>query len=352
MTGINLYAENISANITLTGQTQAYTFNTIAISQYQLFNTVVPTSMVSTQNCLEFNNTNTAGYRFRQLTSNTATRGSLILEDFTTGSIPGRAILTFNENGGNTIFTPLSTATAYNVQINNVNAAATQMEYSLYQSGTQTIGIGYNATSAYGYLWAYTNVPIQIGVNNTEVLYINSSGLNMNGNAIANAVSVTAGNLELISNTLQSNNTNGNILLTPNGTGMVGIAGTPSYLFDVNGTTRIKRLLGNTNKPTVVLGSAAGASPSSTITGSETAGTFSLTAGIGATTGLIGTFTLASAMPSANFSIIFLPASSTTATVNLNIWAASTAATTFTLNCTVGLSVGTYIWNYLIIGTT
>jgi hypothetical protein len=345
MSGINLYAENIAANLIIPSQTQGFSFST-AINQYQIINLYTPTSLVPSQNALEFINVNDAGYRFRQLTSNTATLGNLILENFTTGSIPGTAILTFNENG-NTVFN--TAAATYNVQINNTNASATAVEFNIAESGTTQIGFGYNPTSTYGYLWAYTNIPIHFGVNNVEIMYINSSGLNLNGNAIANAVSVIGGNLELISNTLQSNNTNGNILLTPNGTGLVGIAGTPSYLLDVNGTARSKRLLGNATTPTVVLGAAAGSSPSSTITGSELGGTFSVTTGSGATTGLIGTFTLNSAMPSSTFSINFTSANATTA--GISKWEVATSSSTFTLNAVTALSASTtYLWNYQIIG--
>jgi hypothetical protein len=346
MSGINLYAENIAANISIPSQTQGFTFTT-PISQYQLINDFTPTSLTPSQNALELINVNDAGYRWRQLTSNTATLGNLILENFTSGSIPGTAILTFNENG-NTVFN--TAASTYKVSINNTNVSATAIEFDISQSGTNQIGFGYNPISSYGYVWAYTNIPIQFGVNNVEILYINSSGLNLNGNAIANAISITAGNLELISNTLQSNNTNGNILIAPNGSGNVAIgSGTPSYLLDVNGTMRAKKLLGNNNKPTVVPGSAAGSSPSSTITGSELGGTFLVTTGSGATTGLIGTFTLAVAMPSSTFSVVFTPANSTTG--GISKWEGATSSSTFTLNAITALSASTtYLWNYQIIG--
>src|SRR5271154_3173436 len=72
--------------------------------------------------------------------------------------------------------------------------------------------------------------------------------LSMPANVII-TTSVTAGNLELITNTLQSNNTNGNITIAPNGignismvpssSGNVGIGtSTPIYLLDVVGTGR------------------------------------------------------------------------------------------------------------------
>lgn len=132
--------------------------------------------------------------------------------------------------------------------------------------------------------------------------------------------------------------------------GNFGISSTPSYLLDVFGTFRTQKLIGNGHAPTVVLGAAAGSSPSSTITGTELNGTFQVTTGSGATTGLIGTFTIA-AMPSGTYGVMFMPADSTTSNAGLKIWAASTATTTFTLNTNTALSASTtYKWNYMIMG--
>ena len=51
------------------------------------------------QNCIEFVNINSSGFRFRQVTSPISTSGSLVLESFTNGSIPGNAIIDFEEGG-------------------------------------------------------------------------------------------------------------------------------------------------------------------------------------------------------------------------------------------------------------
>lgn len=177
--------------------------------------------------------------------------------------------------------------------------------------------------------------------------------LSMPANVII-TTSVTAGNLELVTNTLQSNNTNGNILIEPNGTGNVGIGfGTPIYLLDVFGTTRVVRFLGNGNAPSVTLGttSVVGTGATSSIGGSEVGGTFSLTTGTGITltAGVVATFTLVSAMPSSTFSVVFSPSSSNIQSVYIT----SISSTQFTLN-TIASSVllpnTTYSWNYHIIG--
>ena len=118
--------------------------------------------------------------------------------------------------------------------------------------------------------------------------------------------SVTAGNLSLTGNTLQSNNANGNINIAPNGTGKVGIGlTTPSYLCDVFGTSRHQKLIGNANTPSVSLSSIAviGTGATFSISGSELAGMFTLNTGTGTLgSGVAAIFTLTSAMPSATFS--------------------------------------------------
>jgi hypothetical protein len=124
----------------------------------------------------------------------------------------------------------------------------------------------------------------------------------------------------------------------------------PSYTCDVNGTTRTKKLLGTTGAPTAVLGTAAGTGAVATITGSELCGTISISTGTGATSGLIGTFTI-SAMPYATFAVFIKANTTTTAAANLQTSEASTSTTTFTFTAANALaSSTTYKWNYIIIG--
>lgn len=177
--------------------------------------------------------------------------------------------------------------------------------------------------------------------------------------------SVTAGNLKLTTNTLQSTNTNGNvniepngignILLTTHGSGVVGIGTiSPAYLLDVWGNTRVKRLLGNDNLPSVTLGSSTivGTSATYSIVGSEIGGVFTLNTGSGIhflNAGIAATFTLTTPMPSSTFSVIFTAADS-----NLQqVYTVAISSTQFTLNIAAHslLLVGTtYTWNYQIIG--
>lgn len=177
--------------------------------------------------------------------------------------------------------------------------------------------------------------------------------------------SLTAGNLKLIGNILQSTNTNGNIEIIPDGsgdiilspspsTGFVGVGNTPSFLFDVFGEIRTQRLLGNTNSPpTVALGAAGvvGTGPTSSIVGSEVGGIFTLTTGTGLMLlgGLAATFTLASAMPSSTFSVVFYPANTNARGIASH--ATSTSSTVFTFTVGMGFVASTaYIWNYQIVG--
>lgn len=172
---------------------------------------------------------------------------------------------------------------------------------------------------------------------------------------------------------------NNDITIAPNGTGnlilnsgnasfSVGVRGTPVYAFDVFGTIRTTRLLGNPDPavssgqgqpPTVTLGAAGvvGTGATSSIAGSLIGGRFTLNTGTGAlAAGLVATFTLATTMPSGTFSIVWTPASATAGTTSgggVGLYVTSTSNITFTL--TVGgatplTASTTYIWNYHIIG--
>lgn len=176
--------------------------------------------------------------------------------------------------------------------------------------------------------------------------------------------SLTAGDLKLVGNILQSNNVNGDINIIPNGsgnlilspspsTGFVGVGNNPSFLLDIFGETRTQRLLGNSNSPpTAVLGAigVVGTGGTFNITGSEVAGRFTLTTGTGVLVGgLAATFTLASAMPSSTFAVAFYPANTNARGIASE--ATSTTSSTFTFTVGLGLVASTaYIWNYQIIG--
>lgn len=174
---------------------------------------------------------------------------------------------------------------------------------------------------------------------------------------------VTAGFIQIAGSTLLTINTNGDLTINPNGsgniimvsgtsTGLVGIGtNAPLYSLDVNGTTRVTRLLGNANIPTVSLGSTSivGSGATNSIVGSEVGGIFTLTTGSSGISaiGIVATFTLTNAMPSSTFSIVM----SSGATGTPAFFALSTSSTTFTLSVDSSLNINTtYIWNYHIVG--
>lgn len=156
--------------------------------------------------------------------------------------------------------------------------------------------------------------------------------------------STNSGTLDIVDRTASAER------LIINTTG-IGISSAPSFLLDVFGTTRVQKLLGNAHAPTVSLGAIGqvGTGATSSVVGSEVGGRFTLNTGTGVlTTGTLATFTLASAMPSSTFSVIFYPASGA---ISLNV--NSTSSTQFTINNTglLGLTASTtYVWNYVIIG--
>jgi len=313
MVGINLYAENISSNMNISSQTQSFTYTT-AISQYQLINNYTPTSLVNSQNCLELINVNNAGYRFKHIVNNTLTIGNLVLESFTSGALPGTPLLLIDPEQNPTApisFLGSSSLSSFSLVIQSLNPSAGFVGTLIVDSaGTSQVNVGYSPSSAYGVISTLTTNPLVLGANN--------------GRAIT--------------------------ILSNENVGIGSSVTSPSYPLDIGGAVRSTRLLGNASPPTVVLGAAAGSSPSSSIVGSEVGGRFSVTTGgSGATTGLIGTFTLASAMPSSTFSVVFTPANTNASSISKN--ESSASSSTFTLNATTALSNSTtYIWNYQIVG--
>jgi len=90
----------IYPTVTLPGQVQTFEFGSYqGLSQFQISNIFTPTTNNSSQNCFEFMNVNSSGFRFRQLSSSGNTTGNLILESFVNGAIPGSPIITFQQSG-------------------------------------------------------------------------------------------------------------------------------------------------------------------------------------------------------------------------------------------------------------
>jgi hypothetical protein len=283
MTGINLYAENIAANVAITSQTQSYTFTT-AISQYQLINSFVPISLTPSQNCLEFINVNLSGFRFRHTTLFGEDIGNLTLEFFSSGGLPGTTMATFAEGGTITFASSIVFSGAINI-----------------------------------------------------------------------------GNINISGNTISSTNTNGNILLEPNGTGVVTI-GTPptipllptgTVILDIAGPVRETRILGSgVSVPVFVpYTPTVGAGATGNTTGGEVGGIITLITGATGVLGFgkLGTVTLQTAMPITNFSIVLTPCTGQSA--NLVVWVIATSNITFDFYCGIGLNASaTYSWNYQIAG--
>lgn len=176
--------------------------------------------------------------------------------------------------------------------------------------------------------------------------------------------SVAAANIEINTNVIQSNNTNGdisikpngsgNVLLIPTGTGLVGVKGTPSYSLDVFGTTRTQRLLGSTGV-TITAGvtGVTGTGRTTSNDGSEIGGSITLNTGTGisapGTTNPLLTVTFATAMPSGAYCVVITPGSLTAAGLPLYIIRSTTSA--FTIRCTTQLTNSTtYVFNYHVIG--
>lgn len=177
--------------------------------------------------------------------------------------------------------------------------------------------------------------------------------------------SVAAANMELNTNVLQSNNTNGdisikpngsgNLLLIPTGTGLVGVKGTPSYTLDVFGTTRTQRLMGNTSVTFTVAAGVTGVTGTGRTVvqdGSEVGGSITLNTGTGisgpATSNPLLTITFATAMPTTAYSIVLTPGTQSAAGLPLYVIKSTTSI--FTIRCTTQLTNSTtYTFHYHVI---
>lgn len=118
------------------------------------------------------------------------------------------------------------------------------------------------------------------------------------------------------------------------------------------GTFTTFKIQGRTdNVPGVAAGSAAGSSPTLSLTGGEISGTLSVTAGSTPSGTLIVTFTLDVAMASANYGVVITPANQATASLATPSWINVTSTTQFTINNLTPLVATTvYKWNYHILG--
>lgn len=117
------------------------------------------------------------------------------------------------------------------------------------------------------------------------------------------------------------------------------------------GAMQSLRIQGNGSAPSSSAGTAAGTSPTLTVSGSEISGTFTVVAGSIPSGTIIATFTLASAMPNSTYGVVFTPANQATGSLATMTWISVTSTTQFTINNLTALVNGTtYKWNYHIIG--
>jgi hypothetical protein len=162
---VQLSAFTISPNLFPTGQVQSHTFNHL-ISQFQITNTSIPTSVANSNNIFELLNSNYSGYRFHQKTINGAQRGDLLLSQFNNGSIPGTPLLTIQESTGNLIISLQDGA----LELNN-GSSVTPLRF-FDSSGTYYVGFEAGTLSE-NIMWT---LPITDSVG-TQALCSNGSGV-------------------------------------------------------------------------------------------------------------------------------------------------------------------------------
>lgn len=395
-------ATTLASSIAVSGASQGFVVSGNATATHQIQNARAATGGSPSLMRLDIINSTTGGYRFLHTSSSTDTAGlgtlklqalnnSAVTVDAVTVTVSGGGVPDVAFNGsatfngavtfGGTPVTAVVNLASYPFTINNTNASAVT-EYVI-SNTTPVIKLGYNTTSALGYVDALGS-PFSISSSGTSRLYIDTSGNVGLGttaphaplqfsSSLANRIivlyeaanndhqyygfGVNAGLVRYqLGNTSSSHvfyaatsSSASTELLRITGTGLLGVGMTPTYPVDVNGAARAAKLLGNSSTPSFSIGTAPGTASAALITGSELSGTFSFTAGTGATSGSIATFTLANNMSSSTYGVIFTAAVSSTATIN--VYAISTSTSQFTLSCTSALASGTsYKWNYHIIG--
>jgi len=150
----------------------------------------------------------------------------------TSGALVDNANLTFSGTTltvtGNANATTLN---ASNIQIttNVISSTDTNGNITLTPNGTGNIII----TPATATRLFYAGASKEL-ITNANLTF---SGTQLTVTGTANATTVNAGNIQSSGNSIASSNTNGNINLTPNGTGRIGVnIASPSYLMHVFGT--------------------------------------------------------------------------------------------------------------------
>jgi hypothetical protein len=282
----------VQPTLIIGGQTQTLQYGiTQAISQTQLTNLFPATSLSPSQNCFEFINSNNDGFRLRHKTLSTDTIGTLTLETFVAGALPGTTLMTINPTG--TIGLPDNVFT-----LQNSADATKQLQFSL--SG--------------------------IATGTTRTL----TAPNANGT------------LALLSNTLDQF-----------GAPAASVAWNSQNLTGVN-NVQTKSITGNSTTPTFVAGTGAGTSPTITVTGTQVSGVINVTTGTTpSASAIVVTITVPVAVSGTSNGVIIEPANALTANLPVanNVFSKMASTTTFTITATGALTAASaYSWNYILIG--
>lgn len=283
----------IQPTIIIGGQTQTFQYATTqAIAQTQLTNQFTATSLNPAQNCFEFLNYLNDGFRLRHKTLNTDTIGTLTLESFTAGGLPGTILMTVNPAG--TIAFPDNV-----LVMQNSSDATKQLAFSLSGITTGTIRT-LTVPNANGTIALLSNTLDQFGAPAASVSW--------------NSQNLTAAN-----------------------------------------SIQTKILVGNSSTPTIAAGTGAGTSPTSlSVTGTQLSGVVSFTTGTTpAASATIVTITVPVALPGTANGVIIEPFNANAANLAVSAVPVANMATTTTwiIKSTGALTASTaYQWNYLLIG--
>lgn len=262
-------------------------------------------------------------------------------------SLPSTVIVTTSVQAGNVQLGSSGDANA--IVPTNTNG---NIDLSPNSAGTGQVNINFSSSAVTGL--AFNNIvqnrviTIWSNATNQHQFY----GLGTNVGIFRYQIDQTGSNHVFYAGTSA---TSSNELARITGTGRLGVNNSsPTYTCDIGGTIRGDRVLGASNAPTAVAGTAAGTSGGASIVGSEVSGQITVTTSAGGTGTIFATVTLANAMPNANYGVVLFPANQSAAG-NLALvgmfWATVTSSSTFNIYITAPTTGGgTYTWNYHIMG--